>query len=72
MSRPGRRRYTDEPTVTTTAQFLEEPEQQMREDAAHHRYTLSSMQIELSREYKRQEVRERVLRRVRERRDEAA
>lgn len=66
---PGRRRYTDEPTVAAAATFLAEAEQRWREDAARHRLTLGAIQVELSRLYLNDEDRSRVLRSVLERLD---
>jgi hypothetical protein len=66
---PGRRRYTDEPTVAAAATFLAEAEQRWREDAARHRLTLGAVHVELSRLYTDDTIRRLVLRRALERAD---
>lgn len=66
---PGRRKYTDEPTVVAYATFLAEAEQRWREDAARHRLTLGAIQVELSRLYTDEATRKAVLRRVLKRLD---
>ena len=62
----GRPRYTDEPITQPTASVLADVEQTLREDAAHHRITMTSLWVELSREYLDPEVHDRVLARARE------
>jgi hypothetical protein len=66
---PGRRKYTDEPTVAAAATFLAEAEQRWREDAARHRLTLGAVHVELSRLYTDDTIRRLVLRRALERAD---
>jgi hypothetical protein len=65
--RPGRQRYTDEPTTAAAATFLAEAEQQWREDAARYRLTLGAVHVELSRLYMDDATRKLVLRRALER-----
>jgi hypothetical protein len=57
----GRRPYTQEETVKATAHFLAEAEQRWREDAARHRLTLGAVQVELSRLYMDDAIRQKVL-----------
>lgn len=70
--RPGRQRYTDEPTVAAAATFLAEAEQRWREDAARHRITLGAVQVELSRLYLDETNRRLILRRIQRRLDQNA
>lgn len=65
--RPGRQRYTEEPTVNVAATFLAEAEQAWREDAARYRVTLGAIQTEMSRRYLDEGERRLILRRVLER-----
>lgn len=61
---PGRRKYTDEPTVSTAATFSAEAEQRWREDAARYRVTFGGITYELSRLYMDDAIRAMLLRRV--------
>ena len=65
--KPGRQRYTDEPTVAAAATFLAEAEQKWREDAARNRITLGAVQVELSRLYLDETNRRLILRRIQRR-----